>query len=152
MLKAGDVAPDFSLPDQYGNKRSLSEFRGKKVVLYFYPKDNTSGCTSEAEGFRDVFKEISDKNAVVIGVSKDSVSSHFRFAEKYSLPFILLSDEDKSVISAYGVLKEKKLYGKSVVGVNRTTFLIDENGVIQSAYYAVRAAGHAEEIACSLNR
>ena len=136
MLKAGDVAPDFSLPDQYGNKRSLSEFRGKKVVLYFYPKDNTSGCTAEAEGFRDVFKEISDKNAVVIGVSKDSVSSHFRFAEKYSLPFILLSDEDKS----------------SVVGVNRTTFLIDENGVIQSAYYAVRAAGHAEEIACSLNR
>ena len=179
MLKAGDVAPDFSLPDQYGNKRSLSEFRGKKVVLYFYPKDNTSGCTAEAEGFRDVFKEISDKNAVVIGVSKDSVSSHFRFAEKYSLPFILLSDEDKSVISAsshfrfaekyslpfillsdedkavisaYGALKEKKLYGKSVVGVNRTTFLIDENGVIQSAYYAVRAAGHAEEIACSLNR
>lgn len=152
MLKAGDVAPDFSLPDQYGNKRSLSEFRGKKVVLYFYPKDNTSGCTAEAEGFRDVFKEISDKNAVVIGVSKDSVSSHFRFAEKYSLPFILLSDEGKSVISAYGALKEKKLYGKSVVGVNRTTFLIDENGVIQSAYYAVRAAGHAEEIACSLNR
>ena len=88
----------------------------------------------------------------LIGVSKDSVSSHFRFAEKYSLPFILLSDEDKSVISAYGALKEKKLYGKSVVGVNRTTFLIDENGVIQSAYYAVRAAGHAEEIACSLNR
>lgn len=150
-MKAGDVAPDFVLPDQYGNARRLSEFRGKKVVLYFYPKDNTSGCTAEAEGFRDAYEKIAARNAVIVGVSKDSVSSHLKFAEKYSLPFILLSDEDKAVITAYGVLKEKKMYGKSVVGVNRTTFVIDENGIIESAYYAVRAAGHAEEISCSLN-
>ena len=122
MLNVGDTAPDFSLPDQHGAERRLSDFRGKKVVLYFYPKDNTSGCTTEAVGFRDIADKFADNNAVVIGVSKDSVKSHYNFAEKYGLPFILLADEERKVIDLYGVFKEKKMYGKTVMGVKRTTF------------------------------
>ena len=147
MIFAGMRAPDFTLPDQNGNLHSLSDYRGEKVVLYFYPKDNTSGCTVEAVGFRDETDNIARHNAVIIGVSKDSVASHIKFAEKYSLPFILLSDTDKIAIGAYDVLTEKKMYGKSVIGVNRSTFIIDEDGVVVYAAYGVKAAGHAEEIA-----
>lgn len=147
MIVTGMQAPDFTLPDQNGNLHSLSDYRGKKVVLYFYPKDNTSGCTVEAVGFRDETDNIARHNAVIIGVSKDSVASHIKFAEKYSLPFILLSDTEKIAIEAYDVLKEKKMYGKSVIGVNRSTFVIDEDGVVVYAAYGVKAAGHAEEIA-----
>ena len=150
MLNVGDIAPDFSLPDQDGKERRLSDFRGKKVVLYFYPKDNTSGCTTEAVGFRDIAEKFADNNAVVIGVSKDSVRSHRNFADKYSLPFILLADEERKVIDLYGVFKEKKMYGKTVTGVKRTTFVIDEHGVIERIYAEVKAAGHAEEVYCSL--
>ena len=150
MLNVGDTAPDFSLPDQHGAERRLSDFRGKKVVLYFYPKDNTSGCTTEAVGFRDIAEKFADNNAVVIGVSKDSVRSHRNFADKYSLPFILLADEERKVIDLYGVFKEKKMYGKTVMGVKRTTFVIDEHGVIERIYAEVKAAGHAEEVYCSL--
>lgn len=150
MLNVGDTAPDFSLPDQHGAERRLSDFRGKKVVLYFYPKDNTSGCTTEAVGFRDIAEKLADNNAVVIGVSKDSVNSHRKFADKYSLPFILLADENKKAIDLYGVFKEKKMYGKTVMGVKRTTFVIDEYGVIERIYSDVKAAGHAEEVYCSL--
>lgn len=150
MLNVGDTAPDFSLPDQDGKERRLSDFRGKKVVLYFYPKDNTSGCTTEAVGFRDIAEKLADNNAVVIGVSKDSVNSHRKFADKYSLPFILLADENKKAIDLYGVFKEKKMYGKTVMGVKRTTFVIDEYGVIERIYSDVKAAGHAEEVYCSL--
>lgn len=150
MLNVGDTAPDFSLPDQHGAERRLSDFRGKKVVLYFYPKDNTSGCTTEAVGFRDIADKFADNNAVVIGVSKDSVNSHRKFADKYSLPFILLADENKKAIDLYGVFKEKKMYGKTVMGVKRTTFVIDEYGVIERIYSDVKAAGHAEEVYCSL--
>ena len=150
MLNVGDTAPDFSLPDQDGKECRLSDFRGKKVVLYFYPKDNTSGCTTEAVGFRDIAEKFADNNAVVIGVSKDSVNSHRKFADKYSLPFILLADEDKKAIDLYGVFKEKKMYGKTVMGVKRTTFVIDEYGVIERIYSDVKAAGHAEEVYCSL--
>ena len=150
MLNVGDTAPDFSLPDQDGKERRLSDFRGKKTVLYFYPKDNTSGCTTEAVGFRDIAEKFADNNAVVIGVSKDSVRSHRNFADKYSLPFILLADEERKVIDLYGVFKEKKMYGKTVMGVKRTTFVIDEHGVIERIYAEVKAAGHAEEVFCSL--
>ena len=150
MLNVGDIAPDFSLPDQDGKERRLSDFRGKKVVLYFYPKDNTSGCTTEAVGFRDIAEKFTDNNAVVIGVSKDSVRSHRNFADKYSLPFILLADEERKAIDLYGVFKEKKMYGKTVTGVKRTTFVIDEYGVIERIYAEVKAAGHAEEVYCSL--
>ena len=150
MLNVGDTAPDFSLPDQDGKERRLSDFRGKKVVLYFYPKDNTSGCTTEAVGFRDIAEKFADNNAVVIGVSKDSVNSHRKFADKYSLPFILFADENKKAIDLYGVFKEKKMYGKTVMGVKRTTFVIDEYGVIERIYSDVKAAGHAEEVYCSL--
>lgn len=150
MLNVGDIAPDFSLPDQDGKERRLSDFRGKKTVLYFYPKDNTSGCTTEAVGFRDIAEKFTDNNAVVIGVSKDSVRSHRNFADKYSLPFILLADEERKVIDLYGVFKEKKMYGKTVTGVKRTTFVIDEHGVIERIYAEVKAAGHAEEVYCSL--
>lgn len=150
MLNVGDTAPDFALPDQNGKERRLSDFRGKKVVMYFYPKDNTSGCTTEAIGFRDFADKLVDNNAVVIGISKDSVRSHYNFAAKYGLPFILLADEDKKAIDLYGVFKEKKMYGKTVMGVKRTTFIIDEYGVIERIYSDVKAAGHAEEVYCSL--
>ncbi len=150
MLKTGDKAPDFTLPDQFGAERSLSEFAERKVVLYFYPKDNTSGCTTEAKEFAALYERFSELGAVIIGISKDSVKSHRNFAEKYRLPFILLSDEEKSVIALYDVLKEKKMYGKTVTGVSRTTFVIDENGVIKDIFSNVKAAGHAGEVYCTL--
>ena len=146
MLETGSPAPDFTLPDQNGTLHSLSDYRGKKVVLYFYPKDNTAGCTKQACGFGERYPHFTEKGAVVLGVSKDSVASHKRFEEKYSLPFTLLSDTDKSVIMAYDVWKEKKSYGKISMGVVRTTYLIDEGGVIIMALDNVKAADNPQQM------
>ena len=146
MLKVGTKAPQFALEDKCGNKVSLSDFLGKKVVLYFYPKDNTSGCTRQACAFALRNKEIESKNAVVIGISKDSVNSHLNFATKYNLPFILLSDPQLFAIQAYGVWQEKKLYGKVSMGVVRTTYLIDEQGYIQAVMPKVKPDTNADEI------
>ena len=146
MLEVGMKAPQFTLPDKNGNMVSLSDFLGKKVVLYFYPKDKTSGCTRQACAFALRNKEIENKNAVVIGISKDSVNSHLNFATKHNLPFVLLSDSDLSVIQASGVWQEKKLYGKVSMGVVRTTFLIDEQGIVQAVMPKVKPDTNADEI------
>ena len=138
MLNAGEKAPEFSLPDQNGRIRSLSDYRGRKVVLYFYPKDMTAGCTAQACAFRDLYPLFMEKGAAVLGVSKDTVASHKRFEEKHGLPFTLLSDTDLSVITAYGVLRPAK-DGKPAGGVIRTTYLIDGDGVIEKAFGAVKA-------------
>ena len=140
MLKEGTIAPEFSLPDQNGTRRSLSDYRGHKVILYFYPKDMTSGCSKQACGFAELYPQFREKDAVVLGVSKDSVASHKKFEEKYGLPFTLLSDPEKEVIQLYDVWKEKVNYGKATMGVVRTTYLIDENGVIVKAMDKVNAA------------
>lgn len=140
MLEVGTKAPDFSLPDQNGEMHNLSDFSGKKVILYFYPKDNTPGCTKQACGFSELYPQFLEKDAVVLGVSKDSVESHKKFEEKHNLAFTLLSDTELSAIKAYDVWKEKKNYGKVYMGVVRTTYLIDENGVIEKAFSNVRAA------------
>ncbi len=146
MLEIGMKAPDFTLKDKDGRDVSLSDFRGKKVVLYFYPKDNTPGCTRQACAFATLYKEFEKKGVAVIGVSKDSVASHVKFAEKYNLPFILLSDPDRIAIEAYGVWQEKKLYGKVSMGVVRTTFVIDEEGNIRRIMPKVKPDTNAEEI------
>ena len=146
MLKVGAVAPDFTLKDKYGNNISLSDFKGQKIVLYFYPKDNTPGCTRQACAFAAAYEGFRDKNIKVIGISKDSVASHLKFAEKYSLPFTLLSDPELSAIKAYGVWQEKKLYGKVSFGVVRTTFIIDENGIIERVMEKVKPDTNAAEI------
>ena len=152
MLEVGMKAPQFTLPDKNGNMVSLSDFLGKKVVLYFYPKDNTPGCTRQACAFALKNKEIENKNAVVIGISKDSVNSHLKFATKYNLPFVLLSDTELSAIQAYGVWQEKKLYGKVSMGVVRTTFLIDERGVIKAVMPKVKPDTNADEILALLDK
>ena len=131
MLEKGTKAPDFTLFDKDGNEVSLSDFSGKKIVLYFYPKDNTPGCTRQACAFAESFEKFKELDAVVIGISKDSVSSHVKFAEKYSLPFVLLSDPEHKVIEAFGAWQEKKNYGKTYFGTVRSTFIIDENGMIE---------------------
>ena len=146
MLEVGTKAPGFTLPDQNGEQRSLSDYKGQKVILYFYPKDNTSGCTKQACAFGDLYPQFREKGAVVLGVSKDSVVSHKRFEEKYGLPFTLLSDVDKTVIQAYDVWKEKKLYGKVSFGVVRTTYLIDEDGIIVKAFGKVKAADNPAQM------
>lgn len=146
MLEVGKKAPDFVLPNQDGKKVSLKDFKGKKIVLYFYPKDNTSGCTKEACNFRDEFPKFKKSSAVIIGVSPDSVGSHKKFAEKYDLPFMLLADEDKKVLQLYDVWKEKSMYGKKYMGVERTTFIIDENGKIKKIFNKVKVDGHNEEV------
>lgn len=140
MLEVGTKAPDFSLPDQNGEMHTLSEYAGKKVILYFYPKDNTPGCTKQACGFSELYPQFTEKGAVVLGISKDSVASHKKFEEKYNLGFALLSDQELRVIQAYDVWKEKKNYGKISMGVVRTTYLIDENGIICKAFGMVKAA------------
>ncbi len=142
-------APDFTLKDASGNEVSLSDFRGKKVVLYFYPRDNTPGCTRQAQAFAALHDEFIKKGAVVIGVSKDSAASHAKFAEKYALPFILLSDPELEAIKAYGVWQEKKQYGKVSMGVVRSSFLIDENGSLVGSYFKVKPDDNAENM-CSL--
>ena len=140
MLKVGTIAPEFTLPDQDGKLHSLSEYRGQKVILYFYPKDNTAGCTKQACNFSELKPQFKEKGAVILGVSKDSVASHKKFQEKYGLAFTLLSDVDRTVIEGYDIWKEKKNYGKVSMGVVRTTYLIDENGVIIKAFDNVKAA------------
>ena len=139
-------APDFTLKDKNGNDVSLSQFIGKKVVVYFYPKDNTPGCTRQACAFAGAYDEFRNKNIEVIGISKDSVASHLKFAEKHSLPFILLSDPELDAIQKYGVWQEKKLYGKVSMGVVRTTFIIDENGIIEKVMPKVKPDTNAKEI------
>ncbi|MBR4940987.1 MAG: peroxiredoxin [Clostridia bacterium] len=139
-------APDFSLPDKSGKKYSLADFRGKKLVLYFYPRDNTAGCTRQAQAFAALYGEFKAKGAEIVGVSRDSIASHEKFAAKYGLPFILLSDPELSAIQDYGVWQEKKLYGKASMGVVRTTFLIDEDGVIQKIVPKAKPDTNAEEI------
>ena len=146
MLQIGAKAPDFSLPDQNGKIHSLKDYAGKKVILYFYPKDNTSGCTKQACGFSERMPLFSEKGAVVLGISKDSVASHKKFEENYGLKFTILSDPDKTVIQSYDVWKEKKLYGKVSMGVVRTTYLIDENGIIIKAFDKVKAAENPEQM------
>lgn len=146
MLSIGTKAPDFTLPDQNGEMKSLSDYKGQKVILYFYPKDMTSGCTKQACAFSELYPQFREKGAVVLGVSKDSVASHKRFEEKHSLPFTLLSDTEKTVIQAYDVWKEKKLYGKTSYGVVRTTYLIDEDGVIERAFDKVKAADNPAQM------
>ena len=146
MLEVGTKAPNFTLPDKDGKPVSLSDFAGKRVVLYFYPKDNTPGCTRQACAFAGAYEAFRDLDAVVIGVSKDSAASHQRFAEKYGLPFVLLSDPERTAIQAYGVWQEKKLYGKVSMGVVRTTFIIDETGVIEKVMPKVKPDTNAADI------
>ena len=150
MLEKGMTAPDFTLFDKDGKSVSLSEFRGKRVVLYFYPKDNTPGCTRQACAFASSYSEFEKRGIVVIGISKDSSASHQKFADKYSLPFILLSDPDLVAIKAYGVWQEKKLYGKVSMGVVRTTFVIDANGNIERIMNKVKPDTNAAEILAAL--
>lgn len=145
-LKEGSKAPVFEGIDQSGNKLKLSDFKGKKIVLYFYPKDNTPGCTAEACNLRDNHSALMKKGFIVIGVSPDSEKSHKNFAGKYSLPFPLIADESKKILNDYGVWGEKKMYGKSYFGVIRTTFIIDENGVIEHIITKVNTSGHTEQI------
>ena len=152
MLQPGAIAPDFTLPNQDGVPVSLRDFRGKQVVLYFYPKDNTPGCTRQACAFAGAYGEFAALDAVVIGISKDSSASHQRFAEKYSLPFLLLSDPELTAIQAYGVWQEKKLYGKVSMGVVRTTFLIDREGRIQKVMPKVKPDTNAAEILAYLTK
>ena len=146
MLEIGTKAPEFTLPDQNGDMRSLKDFRGKKVVLYFYPKDMTAGCSKQACSFAELYPHFMEKGAVVLGVSKDSVASHKKFEEKFGLPFTLLSDTEKEVIRAYDVWKEKKNYGKVSMGVVRSTYLIDEEGVIVKAFGNVKAAENPQKM------
>lgn len=146
MLNPGTKAPDFSLEDQNGNSRSLSEFKGQKVVLYFYSKDMTSGCSRQACGFAELYPHFREKGAVIIGISRDSAASHKKFEEKYSLPFILLADPERGAIEAYDVWKEKMNYGKPTMGVVRTTYLIDENGIIAKAFTKVKAADNPQQM------
>ena len=146
MLQEKEKAPLFTLPDHNGHPVSLSDFAGKKVVLYFYPRDNTPGCTRQACAFADAWEDYAALGVTVIGISKDSVSSHQKFSQKYQLPFILLSDPELHAIQAYGVWQEKKLYGKTSMGVVRTTYLIDENGMIEKAMPKVKPDDNAAEI------
>ena len=140
MLETGSRAPEFELPDQNGVMHKLSDYRGQKVILYFYPRDNTAGCSKQACNFGELYPQFQEKGAVVLGVSKDSVKSHKRFEEKFGLPFTLLSDTEKTVLQAYDVWKEKKMYGKVSMGVVRSTYLIDEEGIIIRAFGKVKAA------------
>lgn len=150
MLELNTPAPDFTLPDADGKMVSLRDFAGKKVVLYFYPKDNTPGCTRQACAFAENFAGFKNRNIAVIGISKDSVASHRKFADKYGLPFILLADTELSAIQAYGVWQEKKLYGKVSMGVVRTTFIIDEKGMIEKIMPKVKPDTNAAEILAAL--
>jgi peroxiredoxin Q/BCP len=145
-LDAGDKAPDFTLPTDGGGSISLKDLKGKKVVLYFYPKDDTPGCTKEACGFRDSLPDFYGVDAVVIGVSKDSVAKHDKFKAKYELPFTLVSDEDGSLCEAYGTWVEKSMYGRKYMGIDRATFLIDGQGAIARVWRKVKVTGHVEEV------
>jgi len=145
-LRAGDKAPDFTAATQDGSRISLSQFRGKPVVLYFYPRDDTPGCTKEACGFRDGFEQFQKKGAVVLGVSADHVKSHAKFAAKFKLPFALVADEDKQIVEAYGVWGGKKFMGRKYMGIHRVTFLIDPEGVIRQIWPEVKPEEHPAEV------
>lgn len=149
LIVEGEEAPNFTLKSDEGKEVSLSAYRGKKVVLYFYPKNGTPGCTNEAKAFRDAIKDFERENAVLLGISKDSVESHQKFKQKHELPFTLLSDPEGEVIALYGVWKQKSMFGRSFMGIERTTFLLDEKGVIRKIYRKVRVKGHAQ--ACLLD-
>ncbi|MBX6316524.1 MAG: thioredoxin-dependent thiol peroxidase [Isosphaeraceae bacterium] len=146
MVAEGQPAPDFTLPDQNGEPMTLSALRGAPVVLYFYPRDHTPGCTNEACAFRDAYPSYQDLGAQVLGISPDDIRSHQKFADKHSLPFPLLADPEKEVCTAYGVWKEKNLYGKKTLGVERTTFLIDRDGIIRKVFPRVKVAGHSNAV------
>lgn len=151
MLEAGQKAPDFTLMDENGNDVSLSDFKGQKVILYFYPKDNTSGCTRQACSYRDHYPQFEEKGAKVIGISKDTWRTHANFKKKYDLPFTLLADPERKVLQEYDVLKEKTMYGKKVMGTIRTTYMIDENGMIEKAYEKVNPEKDSEILLESLS-
>jgi thioredoxin-dependent peroxiredoxin len=146
MVEAGKPAPDFSLLDQQGKKVTLSKLKGSPVILYFYPKDDTPGCTKEACGFRDAFADYEKAGAKVIGVSPDNVASHAKFAKKYELPFTLLADSENKVCEAFGVWKEKSMYGKKYMGVERTTFVIDAKGVVRQVFPKVKVESHSDAV------
>jgi thioredoxin-dependent peroxiredoxin len=152
MIEVGKKAPPFTLLDSSNKKVSLSDFAGRKVILYFYPKDMTSGCTQEACDFRDSFPNFKKVKTEVIGISIDSTASHKKFSDKYDLPFTLLCDEKKEVVQKYGVWKEKSMYGKKYMGIERTTFIIDEDGKIRNIFQKVKVAGHVEEILQALKK
>ena len=150
VLQVGEKAPAFSLLGSDGKNYSLKDFKGKKIVLYFYPKDDTSGCTKEACSFRDNLSAITKKGAVVIGISPDGIKAHEKFISKYDLNFLLLSDEEKTILQKYGVWKEKSMYGRKYMGVERTTFIIDEKGKISHLFPKVKVDGHTEEVIAAL--
>lgn len=146
MLKPGDKAPDFNLPADDGKSYSLKDFKGKKLILYFYPKDDTDGCTKEACAFRDNIKKFESKNTIVIGVSKDDINSHKKFRDKYKLNFPLISDENLDILKKYGVWQEKSMFGNKYMGIVRTTFLINEKGIIEKIWEKVKVPGHIEKL------
>lgn len=150
MLKTGTAAPDFTLPADDGREISLKSLKGKPVVLYFYPKDDTSGCTTQACGFRDAWTEVKNTGAVLLGVSPDGVASHQKFKTKYTLPFPLLADTDHAVASAYGAWGKKSMYGREYMGILRTTFVIDGKGVVRTIFAKVKPKGHAAEVVAAL--
>ena len=150
LIEEGLKAPDFKLLGSDKKEHKLSDYINKKVILYFYPKDNTPGCSREAQDFKESIKDFTDNNTIIIGISRDSIKSHDKFIEKYDLPFLLLSDEEETVCNLYGVLKEKTMFGKKCFGIERSTFLIDENGIIKKIYRKVKVAGHVDELKCSI--
>lgn len=145
-MEIGNLAPDFTLMGSDGKEHKLSDYIGKKVILYFYPKDNTPGCTTEACDFRDNIDKITNQNAIVVGISKDNLNSHNKFIEKFNLPFILLSDEDKIVCELYDVIKQKNMYGKKVLGIERSTFIINEEGYLIKEFRKVKVKGHIDAV------
>lgn len=150
ILEEGMKAPDFTLMGSDGKEHHLSDYLGKKVVLYFYPKDNTPGCSTQAQAFRDHFEHFTNENTVILGISRDSLTSHEKFIAKYELPFVLLSDQDEVVCKLYNVLKEKNMFGRMVFGIERSTFVIDEAGVLTKIYRKVKVAGHVDNVKCDL--
>lgn len=150
ILKEGMKAPDFTLMGSDKKEHKLSDYLNKKVILYFYPKDNTPGCSQEAQDFKNAIEEFNKKDTIIIGVSRDSLKSHDKFIAKYELPFLLLSDEEEVVCNLYGVLKEKTMFGKKCFGIERSTFVINEDGIITNIFRKVKVSGHVENLTCSL--
>lgn len=150
LIEEGLKAPDFKLLGSDKKEHKLSDYINKKVILYFYPKDNTPGCSREAQDFKESIKDFTDNNTIIIGISRDSIKSHDKFIEKYDLPFLLLSDEEETVCNLYGVLKEKTMFGKKCFGIERSTFVIGKDMTIEKIYRKVKVAGHVEGLVCSL--